>query len=188
MQGKQHRALLAEQQQAGSLAVKPVRKFKKTSLRPLPAQRLDHPEALAAAAMHGDTGRLVHDQQALVFIDYRQLHLQRRPVHHFLLDPGRTHRRNTHHVTGLQTVGHRCPPPIDSHLAATHNAVNMALRHPFALLQQQIVQALSVLILGDQFLDHGVFANFGHIEYTLLVLRLELKEALTRETVERRQF
>jgi hypothetical protein len=37
-------------------------------------------------------------------------------------------------------------------------------------------------------MGNGVFANFGHFEYTSLDLRLELKEALTRETVERRRF
>jgi hypothetical protein len=64
----------------------------------------------------------------------------------------------------------------------------VAFGHPLALLQQQVVQALSVFVLGDQLLDHGAFANFGHFEYTSLVLRLGLKEALTRETVERRRF
>jgi hypothetical protein len=86
VQGEQRRALLAEQQDPRGFAVKPMRKFEKARLRPLPSQRLDDPEALAAATMHGDAGRLVDDQQALVFINDRQLHLELGAGHHFLFD------------------------------------------------------------------------------------------------------
>jgi hypothetical protein len=63
-----------------------VCKFEKTRLWPLPAQRLDDPEAFAAAAMHGDAGRLVDHQQALVFEDHRQVHLQLGAGNDFLFE------------------------------------------------------------------------------------------------------
>jgi hypothetical protein len=188
VQRQKHRALLAKQQDAGGFTVQPVCKFEKTRLWPLSAQGLDYTEAFAAAAMHGDAGRLVDHQQAIVFEDHRQVHLQLGTGNDFVFSDGDAQRRHAQQVTALQAVGNLRAPTIDAHLAAAHDAIDVALGHPLAFLQQQIVEPLSVLILGNQRRGNGVFANFGHFEYTSFVLRLGLKEALTRETVERRRI
>jgi hypothetical protein len=47
---------------------------------------------------------------------------------------------------------------------------------------------LPLFIFADNGLSDRTFAYFGHFEYTELDLRLGLKEALTRKTVERRRF
>jgi hypothetical protein len=54
--------------------------------------------------------------------------------------------------------------------------------------QQKVVEALALFIFADNGLSDRTFAYFGHFEYTELDLRLGLKEALTRKTVERRRF
>jgi hypothetical protein len=94
------------------------------------------------------------------------VHLEFGAGDHFLFDAGDSQRRDTQHIATLQTIGNLRSPAIDPHLSATHDAVDVALGHPFAFLQQQVVEALSMLILGNQRLGDRVFANFGHFEYT----------------------
>ena len=64
----------------------------------------------------------------------------------------------------------------------------MAFGHPFTDFQQIIVEALPTLIFTNDGTCNGTFAYFGHFEYTKVDLRLGLKEALTRKTVERRRY
>jgi hypothetical protein len=119
-------------------------KLKKARLRPLPSQRLNDAEALATAAMHGDAGRLVDHQQALVLVHHRQMHLQFRAGDNFLFDAGNPQGRNTQHVAALQPIGNLDAPAIHSHLTTTHDAVEVALGHALALLQQQVIKPLPV--------------------------------------------
>jgi hypothetical protein len=59
-------------------------------------------------------------------------------------------RRNAQHIASLQTIRNLRAPTIHAHLAATHDAVNVALGHPLHFLQQQVVEPLPMLILGNQ--------------------------------------
>jgi hypothetical protein len=146
-----------------------MRQFEKTRLRPLPPQRLDDPEALAAATMHGDAGRLVDHQQALVLIDDRQVHLEFGAGHHLLFAAGDAQRRNAQQVAALQAIRDVRPAAIDPHLAAADDAVDVALGHPLAQLQQQVVEALPVLVLADklawvtEFLLTSAILNILHL-------------------------
>lgn len=180
MQGKQRRSLLADQQDSRSLAVKTMREFQKARLRPLPTQGFDDPEALAAAAVHRDAGRLVDDQQTVILVKDRQVHVELGAGDDLLLTPGDAQRRNAQHIASLQTIRDFRTPTIHAHLAAAHDAVNVAFGHALALLEQQIVEPLPMLVLGNQCLSYRAFANFRHFEYTSIDLRLVLKEALTR--------
>ena len=65
-------ALLGEHQHAGGLAVQPMHQFQEFRVRPRVAQLLDHAERHAAAAVHGDAGRFVDDDQVVVFENDRE--------------------------------------------------------------------------------------------------------------------
>jgi hypothetical protein len=64
----------------------------------------------------------------------------------------------------------------------------VTLGNALANLEQEVVEPLSVLVFIDNGLCDRTFAYFGHFEYTEPDLRLGLKEALTRKTVERRRL
>ena len=80
------------------------------------------------------------------------------------------------------------PFAIDPDFTTPDDPIDMAFRHTFAYLQQIIVETLPLFVLANNGLCDRFFAYFGHFEYTGCDLRLGLKEAMTRETVERRQF
>jgi hypothetical protein len=187
VQGEQARTLLADQEDPRGLAIKPVRQFEESRLRPLLPQRLDDTEALAAATMNGDTGGLVDHQQGLVLIDDRQVQ-SAFGRHHHLFGAADAQRRNAQQVAALQAMRDFDAATIDPHLAAADNAVNVALWHPLAELQQQVVNPLAVLVLADKLLGDRVFANLGHFEYTSVDLRRRLKDALSPAAGERCRF
>ena len=58
-------AIARHQQAAAGVAVEPMHQLQSLA-RPRRSQRLDHAEAHAAAAVHGDAGGLVDHQQMLV--------------------------------------------------------------------------------------------------------------------------
>ena len=64
----------------------------------------------------------------------------------------------------------------------------MALGDPLAQVQQVVIKTLPLFVLGNDGLCDRIFAYIGQFEYNGLDLRLGLKEALTRETVERRRL
>jgi hypothetical protein len=64
----------------------------------------------------------------------------------------------------------------------------VALGHPLALLQQQVVEALPLLILGNQRCVTEFLLTSAILNILDLICVSGLKEALTRETVERRRF
>ena len=63
VQFDQGAALLRDDQQAGGVAVEPMRQFQQLGLRARRAQRFDDAEADAAAAVDRDAGGLVDHQQ-----------------------------------------------------------------------------------------------------------------------------
>jgi hypothetical protein len=146
----QRQPLLADQQDAGRLAIEAVCQFEKLRLRPLPAQGLDDAEADPAAAMHRDTVRLVDHKHGIVLVDHRQFDaLFGDIVDGTFRALGYPHRRQAQPIAGAQPVGRGDPPAVDPYLAAAQDAVEMALRHPLAVPDQEIVQALAMLGLAD---------------------------------------
>jgi hypothetical protein len=63
------RTFLGQQQQARGFAVEAVHQFQELGLRPRRAQLLDDAIRHARAAMHGNAGRLVDDEQVAVLVD-----------------------------------------------------------------------------------------------------------------------
>ena len=164
VQRDERRAFLADQEQPRGLTIQTMREFEKTCLRPLSAQRLDHPEADPAAAMHGKPRRFIDHQQRLVLMNNRQCGLDFGSGDDAFLPLGDADRRNPQHITNLQTAGDLGALAIHPHLAAAHNAVNMAFRHALAASEQVIIQTLPLLIFGDNGLTDGFFACLGHFE------------------------
>jgi hypothetical protein len=92
------------------------------------------------------------------------------------------------HRPNCKSIGNVDALAVDPDFAAANDPVDVALGHPLADLQQVVVKALPCSSSATTACVTEFFAYFGHFEYTDRDLRLGLKEALTRETVERRRF
>src|SRR5690606_4428128 len=111
----------------------------------------DDAEGYAAAAVHGHAGRLVDDHQVLVLEDHRK-HRGRRPAR--LVALGQAQRRHAHQIAVLQAVVAADAALVDPHLAAANGFVDVAFGHPFALTQQEVVDALTRPAFVDAYHPH----------------------------------
>lgn len=151
MQVAQHAALLGDHQQAGGVAVQAVHQLQFLGVRAQLAQRLDHAEAQAAAAMHGDAGRLVHHDQRLVFVDdgrfqaLQQALGYRRRLVTFRQADG----RYPHDVAGLDLVLRLDAPLVDPYFTLAQDAVHQGLGHALEGRDEEIVDALAGKLRRD---------------------------------------
>src|SRR5690606_6060828 len=152
MQYQQRTALLRHHDAARGVAIEPVHQLEKASLRTQCAQRFDQPQADAAATVHREPGRLVDDDQTLVFVEdgIRQAVGKARGNRHlgtFLL--AHPQRRYAHLVATLQPVFSLHTPFVDPHLALAQQAVNACLGHTLELTQQEVIDSLAVTVGVD---------------------------------------
>jgi hypothetical protein len=162
MQAAQRAATLGDEQTAAGIAVQAVDQFQRF-LRPQGPQRLDHPEAHPAAAMHGHPCGLVDHQQAVVFVNDGfgdALAQGVRGPGNLRLGRGQVDRRDAHLVREHQAGLGAYALAVYPHLALPDDAHDAAARQAAQALVQVVVQAQARLVLGylDQ-LDAG--ADWG---------------------------
>ncbi len=166
MQAGERRPLLRDQKDSRRTAIEAMDELQKLRLGSGAPQPLDHSEADAAPAVHGDPRRLVERDQRIVFVQYpERLVTGRRgltPRTRGLLPRGRSHRcpnwRNAQLVAPRKTpIGTR-PATVHPDLAAAHDAIDMALRYPLERLDEVVVQTLAVAVLPYGQAIDGVLA------------------------------
>ncbi len=147
----QHAAFLGDHQQTGCIAIEAVHQLELLGIRAQLAERFDHAEAQAAAAMHGDTCRLVEHDKRLVFVDDRRFEtLQKRlRDRHRLVALRHAHRRNAHDIACLQLVLRLDPPLVHTHFAFAQNAVNQGFGHTLEISDQKVIDALTGKFRGN---------------------------------------
>ena len=135
VQRNQCGAFLADKQHAGGLAVEPVRQLEIASLGPLASQGFDYPEAHPAAAVHGDTGGFIDNQQRVVFKEDRKFRFDFRASDDFFLTRGDPDRRQPQHVARLKTIGGIHALAVDTDFPAADDPVEVAFGNALADLQ-----------------------------------------------------
>ena len=149
-----------EQQPAG-VAIDAMHEFERF-VGPRGAQRLDDAEAHAAAAVHGDAGRLVDDQQPRIFVDDgadQALHHRRRRAARRRGSAG-AHRRHPHDVACQQPLIGLGALAVHAHLAFADHAKDMGLGHVLEDSAEKVVEPLACAALADfHLLDFG--GRFG---------------------------
>ncbi len=126
-------------------------------LAPRP-HRLDHAEQDAAAAVRGQAGRLVEREVVLVLEDDRRA----QPVQHVVGRPhrravvGPAHRRHADLVALGQAPVGLGAAAVHAHLARADDPVDGRARHPGQDPEQEVVEALAVLVAGDRNLADGL--------------------------------
>src|SRR5690606_23381714 len=158
MQMAQHAALAGNHQAARGIPVQPVDQFELVRLTGKQlTQRLDHTEIQSAAAVHGQSGRLVHYQQPLALI--KDALLQRvedaLPHQHRRIGFRQAYRWDTDQVAGPQAILGLDPPLVDPHLTLAQDAVDQGPGGALEPGQQVVVDTLAGLILADQVGLHG---------------------------------
>src|SRR6185503_10892428 len=130
---------LRQYEQPGSIAIQAVRQLEHLRFRTRSTQRLDHPEAHAAAAVDRDAGRFVDHEQGGVFEGDREAAgLGGRSGDR----SGNPHRRQPDLVAEPQAIVRLDAPAVDPDLAAAQDTIDVTLRHAFQPAQQEIVDAL----------------------------------------------
>jgi hypothetical protein len=132
---------LAQHQHTGRIAIQAMNELQERRVRPGRAQLLHHAMAYTAAAVHGDPGGLVDNDEHLVFMDY--FGLQRRRGAPRRGARAGAHRGYAQAIPLLQAIFRPHPAAVHPHFAAAQDAVDMALRHPFQPLRQVVVDALA---------------------------------------------
>ena len=119
---------------------------------------LDHAEALAAAAVDGDAGRLVDADDRFVLVDDGELAPGR---FRSLAAIGDSHRRDPNLVAeGEPGVGGR-PALVDPHFTRTDDAVHVRARHALQDLGEEVVETLAVRAAVDADVSHERGAVVG---------------------------
>ena len=137
--------MLAQDQYAGSIAVKAVRELGITRTPHLP-HRINQAKFLPAAAMHRQPGGLVQNQKIRVFKQHRRLHpLAPKRWHclHLTLPSG--NRWQTQRVARADTRFRFDPTAIQTHLAPAQHLINAALRQRRIQLAQKIIEPLAAI-------------------------------------------
>ncbi len=159
MKRSQRSALLRDQQHARRVAVETVDELEKRRVRARVAQPLDHPEGNAAAAVHGEPGRLVERDQRVVLVeDRRNGERPRERPRPPRLRRGRPDRRNAQFIPAREPSVRPDATPIEPDLAAAQNPVNVAFRDAFQQFLQKIVDSLAVAVLSDYDPIYGILA------------------------------
>ena len=189
MQHAQHRGLARHQQHTARVPIEAVDEFEFVGLiGPRRAQRLDDPERHAAAAVHGDAGGLVDDQQPIVLVDHGTgdgVHQAGRYADTLRLGPGarstrpgRTgaatdrgvitpllarrfgpDRRQTHRVAGCEAGVDGGPLAVHPHLALADDAEQAGARHPGVLSGEESVEAAAGVVFTDHDLLYSGFSG-----------------------------
>ena len=149
VQVHERRALFREHQHAGRLAIQPMHEFEKLRVRPRIAQLFDDAERHAAAAVHGDAGRFVDDDQVVVFEEDREFGggRIRRNVRFIRLRDA--NRRHAHEIAEFEAIRGIDAALVHAHFPAAQNPVDVALGYALADAQQEIVDSLT----GRAFID-----------------------------------
>ena len=105
--------------------------------------------------MHRHAGRLVDHDQRIVFPGYLKIPWRNSRLRWSL---GSSQRRYPHFVADLQPILGRHTPLVYPHLAAAHDAIDVALRHALGDAQQEIVDALALGLLADFKPRNRIFA------------------------------
>ncbi len=153
MQADQRLTALGEHQDARGVPVDTVDELQEALLGAGRPQHLDHARVDAAAAMDGDAGRLVDDEQGVVLVQYRKgpgAAGPRRVGHaggggHGVDPQG----RNTDRVADLEPGIGSGPAAVDPHLAVPDDPVQVAAGHAAAFAHEEIVQPLAAGALVD---------------------------------------
>ena len=103
----------------------------------------------AAAAMRGDAGGLVDDDQVLVLEQDRRHQGRGKGRRRSIARLRRSHGRDADVVAGLNPVVRRHAGLVDAHLAAANDAVDMALGHAPGESEQEVVEALAGVLGVD---------------------------------------
>ncbi len=164
MQCAEFAALLGDHQATRGVAVQAVDQFQEMCLRAFGAQRLDHAETETAAAMNGHTGRFVDHQQPAVFV--QDAAGKTRPGG--IRNVGRVahrhaQRRQPQFVAGAQPIVRLRPAPVHPNLTLTQYTVYAAPGDALEVAQQEIVDSLAGLIVGDFESLHSRFVCVAHV-------------------------
>src|SRR5579859_510571 len=139
MQLRQRGAPLRDEQHARRLAVEAMDEFQEACFGTHRAQRFDDAVRDAAAAMHGEPRGLVDREQRLVLEEDGQRKARRRRGR---LASGHAYRRNADAIAGGDPVARLHTLAVDTHLAASQDAVDPALGNALEPGGKIVVDAL----------------------------------------------
>ena len=108
--------------------------------------------------MHRHTGGFVDGQHPFVLEQHRKLARRHRRGLFFGRFLGHPHWRQPHHVTQLQPGVGADATPVDTHLPAADDAVDVGLGNPFEDAHQEVVEALA----GTVFIHRDLLDRRGH--------------------------
>ena len=143
VQSHQAASGFGQQQHPGRLPVQAMPERKKGLVGTRRAHAFDDAKGNSAAPVGGHSGRLVQDQKMLIFVQYGR-HLRRR------LDPGLrgAKRRDAQFIAFGKSVFGLGSAPVDAHLAAANDLVDVALGDALGKTQQKIVQSLTRMLFA----------------------------------------
>ena len=123
------------------------------------AQPLDHAEGDSAAAVHGESGRLVERDQRLVLEQHRRnVERARRGRGAPAWAPRSGWGESAASPRSASRVSGPTRAAIDPHFAAAQNPVDVAFGHPFQHFLQEVVDPLAVAVLPNHEPVHGILA------------------------------
>ena len=151
MQRAQRGTPFRDHQQAGCCTVEPVHQFKAFLLGPEQAQLLDDPETDAAATMHGEPRWLVDHEQLFILendgvVEKLLLLVGELSGRSNLCCPDG---RDSYLVTDGEAEMLLDALAVDTYLAASEQAVDMAPGNAFQVPQEEVVDALRIGLVTD---------------------------------------
>ena len=105
-----------------------------------------------SAAMHGDAGRFVDNDQVRILEQNPALELfqqARRWLCLAAVDRLQLNRRDAYHIAGHELVLGLAALPVDAHLTLSNDAIDTRSRHVLQVFDQEIVESLSQLRGAD---------------------------------------
>ena len=129
--------------------------------RPRCAQGLDNAKTHAAAAVHGDSSRLVDHQQVFVLKNDRpldQFHQAARGPSGFTAGVD-SHRRQAHFIARLNAVFRVDSLAVDAYLALAQQPIDPAAGHGLEVAHEKIVNALAGLVGSYRTQGHGTLGS-----------------------------
>ena len=149
LQRRQRRTFFREDEHAARIAIEPMRELERFA-RPRGAQEFDRSEADAAAAVAGDSRRLVDDEEIAVLVQDGRLDPRSlcRGRDAGLGALGLSYRRNADGVAGGEPQVGLCALPVDADPAGAQQSIDEAFRDPFQACRQEVIDALAIPVLG----------------------------------------
>lgn len=140
---------LRDDQAAARLAVEPVHEVEFGGLGTGGPEHLDHAVGHPAAAVHGDAGRLVEDQDVVVLVDDGPEHpLDERAARRAGARGrrfGLPHRRDPDPVARRDALVGPCALAVHAHLALAEQPVDVRPRDTLQVPDQEVVEPLAVV-------------------------------------------